>query len=124
MAHRLVPKANQRYLSPDEIVRRLEDEFGYVVADREAGADMVGDMIAQFLRMRAPQELIESHRKAQEQAIRLLVADEPTTEALLVFVAMPNAGLFIDYHSRQHEVAADGCLHRCASALGYEIKLV
>jgi hypothetical protein len=124
MAHRLSPKVGQPYLSPSEVVRRLRDEFDFVDADREAGADHVGDMIAQFLRMRAPQEIIEAHRKAQPEAIQISVADEPAGEAYLSFVAMPEEGLFIGYHSGGHERATEASLRRCAQALGYEIEVV
>ncbi len=124
MAHRLSPKPGRRHLTPSEVIRRLREEFAIVEADRDAGADHVGDMIAQFLRMHAPQEIIEAHRKAQPEAIRVTVADEPEAEAFLSFVTMPEAGLFIDYHSSQHEQATEGLLRRCAEALGYEIELI
>lgn len=124
MAHRLTPRPGQPFLSPSEVVRRLRVEFARVEADPNAGADHVGDMIAQFLRMRAPQEIVEVHRRVQEQAVRVEVADEPTGEAFLTFVAMPGEGLFIDYHSDAHEEASRELLRRCAEALGYEIEMV
>ena len=123
MAHRLSPKPGRHYLTPSEVVRRLREEFAIVQADQDAGADHVGDMIAQFLRMR-PQEIIETHRKAQTEAIRVTVADEAEGEACLSFVAMPDDGLFIGCHSGQHEQSTEGVLRRCAEALGYEAELV
>ncbi|ADB15123.1 hypothetical protein Psta_0433 [Pirellula staleyi DSM 6068] len=124
MAHRLSPKSGRSYLTPSEVVRRLREEFAIVDTDRDAGADHVGDMIAQFLRMRAPDEIVEAHRKAQPEAVWVTVADEPSGERALSFVAMPGEGLFIGYHSGEQERATEGLLRRSAAALGYEIELV
>ena len=124
MAHRLFPKPGQPYLSPSEVVRSLRDEFTCVDADQDAGADHLGNMIVQLLRMRAPQVIIEAHRRAQEQAVRVVVVNEPAGEVYLDFVAMPDQGLFIGYSSAQHEVSTQELLRRCSEALGYEIELV
>src|SRR4051812_8996384 len=124
MAHRRSPKHGRDYLTPSEVVRRLREEFAIVQADQDAGADHVGDMIAQFLRMRAPREIIEAHRKAQPEAIRVTVADEAEGKACSSFVAMPDDGLFIGCHSGQREQSTEGLLRRCAEALGYEAEVV
>jgi hypothetical protein len=124
MAHQLAPRPGRPYLSPREIVRRLREEFAYVEPDREAGADHLGDMIVRFLHAGAPLEIVEKHRRAQEQAVRIVIADEPTGDAYLDFVAMPDEGLFIGYESAEHEESARALLRRCAGALGYEIGLI
>jgi len=125
MAHRLVPETECPPLDPGEVVRRLRREFDAVVADREAGVRHIDQMIAQFRRMGLPSEVIEGHRGMREQAIEVIVTDDPASEvAYLKFVAMPGEGLFIGYHSGGHEDAARPLLERCARALGYRIELV
>jgi hypothetical protein len=125
MAHRLVPRSGDPPLGPEEVVRRLRQEFAIVEDDREAGARHVDQMMAQFRRMNAPEEVIAAHRRMRDEATHVVVTDDPTSEvAYLSFTAMPGEGLFIGYHSRQHEDTAHPILERCAQALGYEIELV
>ena len=125
MAHRLVPESECPPLDPGEVVRRLRREFVAVIADREAGARHLDQMIAQFRRMGLPSEVIEGHRGRRGQAIEVLVTDDPASDvAHLKFVAMPGEGLFLGDHSAGHEDAARPLLERCARALGYRIDLV
>ena len=125
MAHRLDPKSGRSPLGPEEVVRRLRQEFVAVDEDREAGARHIDQMVAQFRRMNAPGEIIEAHLRMRDEAIHVVVTDDPTSEeAYLSFTVMPGEGLFIGYHSRQHEDAARPVLEQCAQALGYEIELV
>ena len=124
MAHQLSPRTGRIYLTPSEVVRRLREEFAVVDVDGDAGADHVGDMIAQFLRMRAPEEIVEAHRRAQSEAIQVTIADEPEGDPSLTFVVMPDDVVFIGYHSLEHEQETEGLLRRCAEALGYEIALI
>jgi hypothetical protein len=125
MAHRLDPPDGESYLPPPEVVRRLQGAFAVVDADPEAGAAHVAAMIRQFERTRVPAELIAEHRQAQPFAIRVVVAEAPECgDAYLTFVALPGDGLFVGYHSAQHEAAAAPLLERCRRALGYQATLV
>jgi hypothetical protein len=109
-------------LDPAEVVRRVRAVFVLVEADRAAGARHVDDMIAAFQRMNASERVVEAHRQMRDDTIALFITDNPTSEvAYLKFAAMPEQGLLIGYHSRQHEDAARPLLERCAEALGYEI---
>jgi len=125
MAHRLEPPAGRPYLSPAEVVHRLDGEFAFVEADAEAGHNHVAAMIRQLERMKAPQAIIEEHRQLQIGAIHLTVANTAEfTNEYLSFAALPGQGLFVGYHSQQHEDAARPLLQRCCRALGYESSLV
>ena len=124
MAHRLSPRADDPYLSPKEVVRRLREEFDFVDADPEAGADHVGDMIVQFLRMGVPDTVVEAHRQVQSAAIRVTIADNLVDDMELSFVTMPGEGLLVGYYSGEHEEATSELLRCCADALGYETELV
>lgn len=125
MAHRLEPQNGCHYLAPAEVMHRLEGEFGFVEADAEAGMNHVAAMIRQFERMNAPQEVIEEHRQIQSAAIHLVIADSAEFgDEYLSFAALPGQGLFIGYHSRQHEDAAAPLLERCCRVLGYQPHLV
>lgn len=125
MAHRLEPPVGQPYLPPGEIVHRLEGEFAFVQADAEAGVNHVAAMIRQFERMNAPQAVIEEHRQLQAAAVHLVISDAADfVDDYLSFAALPRQGLFIGYHSKQHEDAASPLLERCCRVLGYEAHLV
>ncbi|MBW3599578.1 MAG: hypothetical protein KY475_20190 [Planctomycetes bacterium] len=80
MAHRLSPITEDGYLEPQEIVRRLRAEFEFVEADADAGTEVVADMIKQFQRTKAPQEMIDAHRAMLGKAIRVVVSDREDFE--------------------------------------------
>src|SRR5687767_7047007 len=107
VAHRLDPPSGQPHLPPAEVVRRLEGEFGFVDADADAGAEHVAGMIRQLERMGCPDSVIEECRQRQVPAVRVTVADSPEfTDEYVSFVAMPDEGLFVGYHSAEHEQRA------------------
>jgi hypothetical protein len=125
MAHRLDPPEGLPALAPEEIARILRAEFAHVEADAQAGAEVVASMLRQFERMRAPQRIIEEHRRLLPSAIRFVVADVPDfVDAYLCFTALPGQGFLVGYHSARHEAASAALLRRCTRALGYEITLV
>jgi hypothetical protein len=125
MAHSLTPPPGTPHLSPEEIVRRLREEFAYVEVDREEGGDFVGNMVAKLIELKAPQAVIDQHMAARDHAFSIFIADAPaSTEVYLQFVAMPEKGPFISYHSRQHQEAAKPLLDRCAHALDYTCQLI
>ena len=125
MAHRLSPITEGEYLEPKEIVRRLRAEFEFVEADADAGTEVVADMIKQFQRMKAPQEMIEAHRAMLGKAIRIVVSDrEDFEDDYLTFTAMPNGDPFIGYSSGEHEDAAAPLLERACKILRYRAELV
>jgi hypothetical protein len=125
MAHRLDPPDGAAALNTDEIERRLRDEFPYVEADQQAGAEVVAGMIRQFERMSVQEEVVREHRRLQPSAVHFTVADSPDFGgAYLSFTAMPGRGLVVGYHSAGHEQSSDLLLRRCARALGYEITLL
>lgn len=49
MGHQLTPKANQPYLTPNEVVRRLRKTFKYVDASRSRAAKSIGAGIEYML---------------------------------------------------------------------------
>ena len=113
------------YLEPTEIVRRLRAEFGFVEADADAGTEVVADMIKQFQRMNAPQEMIDAHRAMLGKAIHVVVSDREDFENdYLAFTAMPGGDPFISYSSSQHEDAAAPLLDRACKMLRYRAELV
>jgi hypothetical protein len=125
VAHQLSPLNEGEYLEPKEIVRRLRAEFAFVEADADAGNDVLADMLKQFQRMKAPQEIIDAHRAMIGRAVRVVVSDrEGFEDDYIAFTAMPNGGPFISYSSGQHEDAAAPLLERVCKILRYRAKLV
>jgi hypothetical protein len=124
MSHRLEPIEGQAYLDPEEVARRLADEFAYCDVDAAQGADDVGDMLAKLIELQAPQAVIDEVAASRERALRITIADNSASDDYLRFIVRPNDGLLIGYHSAQHEAATKPLLDRCAAALSYEIVLV
>lgn len=124
MAHRLEPPGGQPYWTPDEAIERLREEFAVVEVDREEGKDHVGQMIAKLIELKAPQAIIDQHVGAQQQAVRVVVSDDMSSDDFLTFVLMPDEGPFIGYSSAQHEESVAPLLARCATALSYQAVLI
>ena len=125
MAHRLSPIVEGAYLEPKEVIRRLRAEFEFVEADAGAGTELVADMIKQFQRMSAPQEIIDWHRAVLGKAIHIVVSDrEDFEDDYLAFTAMPGGDPFVSYSSGQHEHAASPLLDRACKVLRYRAELV
>ena len=119
MSDRLEPYPGHPYLEPEEIVERLREEFAVCEADREQGADDVGDMIAKLIQLNAPQEWIEARLAGRDRAYRIVIADDPDSENYLSFSVQPEDGPLIGYYSAQHQDATRPSLERCAAALNY-----
>lgn len=125
MAHQLFPIADNEFLEPKEVLRRLRAEFDFVEADADAGTEHVANMLAQFRRMHAPAEIVEAHRAMLGKAIRIVVSDRDNFEDdYLLFTALPNEALFVDYCSRQHQDTATALLERVCRILRYQAKLL
>jgi hypothetical protein len=80
----------------------LRDEFEYVETDADEGQDQVGSMIETFVRLKAPQAVIDWHINVRDSAIHVLVSDDPSDElAYVTFIAMDGGDVFIGYSSQQ-----------------------
>jgi hypothetical protein len=119
-----MPHPGQDFLEPEDVIERLKDEFNYVVADREQGADHVSSMIAKFIELNAPQQFIDDCLAGQDRSYWVSVADDDATEDDIGFILQPGVGPLIGYHSQHHEDAARPLLERCAATLNYQIVLV
>ena len=124
MSHRLCPPIGHSFLEPEEVVERMRDEFAFCNANAEEGADVVGDMIAKLIELKAPQAIIDDAIAGRERAISITVADDMASDDYLSFTVRPGEGPLIGYYSAQHEAATRNLLERCASALNYEIYLI
>lgn len=119
---RLVPPDGKSKFTAAEICRRIEDEFQFVELDAEEGKDHVGKMIEAFVRLNAPQAILDWHVKVRDSAVFVWVSDDPSEElAYVTFVAMDGGDIFIGYCSQEHEDRARPIVKRCQAALGYEL---
>jgi len=121
MATRLLPPEEGPRHSAAEIIRRIRDEFDHIETDVEEGQDQVGAMIETFVRLNAPQAILDWHVNVRDSAVHVWVSDDPTDElAYVTFVAMDGGDVFIDYSSQQHQDRARPIVERCQCVLGYE----
>ncbi|RCS40584.1 hypothetical protein DTL42_24750 [Bremerella cremea] len=124
MAHILSPADGASYLDPEEVFRRLREEFDYTAIDRDEGSDVVAAIIAKLVELKAPQEVIDFQVACQDRAIQVKIAEDAVSEDYLQFTVKPNDGIFIGYVSAEHEAAMRPLVERCARVLGYQIELI
>ena len=126
MAHELTPKPGQRYLLPEEIVRRLRVAFKYVDANESRSAESIERSI-QYMRGSGAysDEEVAGLRKIQDRAIEVIIADELTPGLAYLYVVIePDEKLFFSYESHSHEESAKLLLERVAMVLDYNLELV
>ena len=100
------------------------EEFASCDADRDQGADDVGNMIAKLLELKAPKPIIDAAIAGRDRSFSVTVADDMASEKYLSFIVRPAEGPLIGYHSAQHEAEVRELVERFAKALDYEIFLV
>ena len=130
MGHDLRPK-NGRYLSVEEVIRRLQQEFLVVEVSREQALAQIDGMLkyGEQLAARGLQEseaVSKRLREVRGGSVMIGLADKKRFfgKAYLSFLLKPGDPILIDYESGRHEDAAKPLRERIASALGYEITLV
>lgn len=126
MAHELTPKPGERYLVPEEIVRRLRLAFEYVDASQSRAVESIEQSIQYMRRSGAFNDAeIERLLSIKDKAIDVIVADEALPGlAYLTVLIEPDERLFFDYESQSHEKAARPLLERIARLLEYDLELV
>jgi len=128
MGHRLLSKSDTGYLSPREVVNRINAVFAYVEASEDEGREHVRDVVAQLQSMMKegaiPQDrqYLAHLKRVQDQAIYVYFGDNPGAENECLGTAIiPGEPILFDYASPEHEQAARHILERCAIVLGYDI---
>jgi hypothetical protein len=135
MTHRLTPRhlASQRNL--DELIDALRESFPFVNADRDKGADHIGDMIAHFFRIKKgysrwksppPQDAqidatIERLDGLRNNAAFIVVAeDENDEDQCITFNLVPGEPIVVGYANQKHQDTAGPITSRVAEVLGYD----
>lgn len=128
MGHRLLSKPELGYLSPREVVNRINAVFAYVEASEDEGRQHVRDVITQLQAMMKdgtiPQDrqYLAHLRRVQDQAIYVYFGDNPGAEnECLSTAVIPGEPILFDYASPDHEQCSRPILERCAIVLGYDI---
>jgi hypothetical protein len=119
--HRLEPLEGRPYLDPEEIARRLREEFASCEVDAEQGQEDVREMLAKLREMRAPKAVIDQVAAGRDRSLRITVADESGSDDSLSFMVRPDDAILIGYFSAEHQTATRPLVERCALALGYEV---
>lgn len=139
MGHRLTPTEQAKEHSLSDLIETLRDTFLFVHADREKGSDVIGDMIAVFLRIKkscaerptGASEAAEFDRKIEHvsklrdnAAFVTIVDDEDDEDQCINFNLVPGEDIIIGYADRKHEDVASKITERVAEAIGYRITLL
>jgi hypothetical protein len=126
MTHKLVPADGKEYLPPDEVVRRLRDEFDAVETDPGQGREHVLGMVRRLLKIEAgSEERIDRLHKGCDAAVMVVVADDPNSQdGRLRFAVIPGEPIIVGYWSGRHQRLAEPILKRCAQSLGYSVEAV
>jgi len=127
MTHKLIPADGTSYLAPEEVVRRLNDEFEVVETDVEEGRDHVQSMILQFIKMQTGGKAgcdvhIERLQNVRDAAVMVVIADDiRSQDGRLRFAVIPEEPIIVGYWSGRHQRLAEPLLQRCSQALGYSV---
>jgi hypothetical protein len=128
MWHKLTARSGGRYLSPVDVVRRLESEFAYVETSEEDARRHVRELIQQLLTIRragqvpVDEQYLARLDRIEDRAICVHFGDDLGSDtALLSTPVLPEEPLFFEYSSHAHREATVSLVARCAAALGYDI---
>lgn len=127
MAHRLVARDGNRYLSPRVVVARLQSEFPCVASSEEDGRRYVRGIIQQLHAIKqigdipVDSEYLDRLEKAQNDAIYVYFEDWSSKSVYLGTAVIPGEPIFFSYSSSAQEQAAQPLLLRCAEVLEYDI---
>lgn len=122
MSHKLGPHVGAPYLSPREVVARLQAEFRSVKTDAEEGAAHLGQMIELLRGLNAPEAILQTYATRQSEALEVQVADDDSAaERYIHFLVVPEGPLLVGYSAPEHEEACQPLVKRCARVLNYGI---
>lgn len=128
MAHHLVPRAGQQYLSPRSVVTRLLSEFSYVASSEEDGRRHVRAIIKELHTIRqrgdipVDDQYLDRLEKAERDAIYVYFGDWDFETPYLGTAVIPGEPIFFSFSSHAHAEAAKTMLMRCAETLHYEVR--
>ena len=119
---RLVPSKGRYALPVADIIRCLQDEFAFVIADAEEGKDDVANVIAATLRLSAVwpggEERVAAPQAVQREAVYVWFGDDASLTAECCL--KPGWDLFF---GRKTEVdgQARPLVERAAAAIGFAV---
>jgi hypothetical protein len=125
MTTTLIPR-NGKYLSPMDVITRLQPEFAYVEISEEGARSHVLELIEQF-KMAAEEtgvadvaDYIGHLERAQHAARFIHFGNDLGADGVCLSMLMiPRQPLFIDAHAEDEETWF--LIFRCADVLGYEV---
>lgn len=133
MSHSLTPPESTPIASLSEMLQRLSAEFAVFKSDRERGDDMIGDMIAHWLKLKKTwesrgkprdttelDEMIARWQTHRGNAAYCVAADiDGDEDRCIAFNLVPGEEILVGYANAQHEELSTPLTKRVASALGY-----
>ncbi|MCA8986556.1 MAG: hypothetical protein KDA78_02885 [Planctomycetaceae bacterium] len=133
MSHSLTPTDTTPLAPLDDMLERLREEFPVFESDRERGEDIIGDMIAHWLKMKRTweswskpgdttelSELITHWQNHRGNAAYCVVADVDSDEdRCITFNLVLGEEILISYANARHQELSTPLTKRVASTLGY-----
>jgi hypothetical protein len=129
MTHKLSPADRTSYLEPEEVVRRLRQEFEVVDLDPDQGREHVQGMVRRLLKMESGGAVgmdvhIDRLQKARDGTVMVIIADDDRSpDGRLKFAVIPGEPIIVGYWSGRHQRLAEPLLKRCSQVLGYSVGL-
>ena len=122
----LMPRAGGRYLTPVEVIRRVEGEFGYVETTEEDARQHVLEWMNQLAfvaadgRAAADDTYLAQLEQLQDAACFMHFGDDIGSDGILLSMLMiPHQPLIIEAHAQDEETWF--LIYRCVLALDYEV---
>ena len=122
----LMPRAGGRYLTPIEVIRRVEGAFAYVETTEEDARAQVLEWMNQLAfvtaegRAAADDKYLAQLEQLQDAARFVHFGDDLGADGVLLSMLMiPQQPLIIEGHAQDEETWF--LIYRCAAALDYEV---
>lgn len=122
----LMPRDGGRYLSPGEVITRVQAEFAYVETTEEGAREHVFAWIEQLAfvaadgRAAADDNYLAQLEQLQDAARFVHFGEDLGADGVLLSMLMiPHQPLIIDSHAQDDETWH--LIYRCAAALDYEV---
>ena len=119
MAMMLRPPKGGLWHEPDEVVRRLREEFARVDVTRDP-VRAYADSVAKSFRASGRTEHADKVDAAKDRGVFVQVTEDNPQQPLIL-VVLPGIPIMTGFSSEEHLEAVQPLLRRAATSLGYEL---
>ena len=121
MHYRLDPPADCGPLPYQDIIIRLEGEFGRFVTVEDRSEDDIDGMVAELIELGAPKQQIDDAKAGV--FIWVFIYDDDLSDDYVAFELTANTGSIVGHYPSDCGDNYRRILNRCAHSLGYSLHI-